>query len=235
MIFQLFGSEDSLDYDVMVFVDEIPVIIDDGHTLCKSYNKDLSKILTDKELNTNLAVIKNGIVVNVFKGTPDEVNNSLFYTYDNHEQIHKKFITKVVDRDFDRKLLRVFRNIISYFSRSELRVIIKSALRGDLNEKIEALKLIDFNEIRDINKKDSMTNIYKIISFQYGQLFSLIDDVECDSYTKSGVIKNYADLSNMLRRGNMLDSDFITLNRYKDRLIKFAQSRVKIMQNIKEY
>ena len=34
--FQIFGSENSLDYDVMVFVDEIPEIIDQSHTDRKS-------------------------------------------------------------------------------------------------------------------------------------------------------------------------------------------------------
>jgi len=71
--FQIFGSENSLDYDVMVFVNEIPKIVDDSHTLCKFYNTELSKILTDKELNCNLAIIENGYVVKVFKGIIEEV------------------------------------------------------------------------------------------------------------------------------------------------------------------
>ena len=79
--FQIFGSENSTDYDVMVFVDTVPSNIDFGHQCCKEFNKKLSKILTDKPLNTNIGIIKDNELVWVFKGTVDEVNNALFYTY----------------------------------------------------------------------------------------------------------------------------------------------------------
>lgn len=234
MEFQIFGSENSLDYDVMVFIDSIPAIVDDGHTLCKFYNKELSKILTDKEMNTNLAVVKDGHVVDVFKGTISEVNNSLFYTYDIHTQIHPKLIISTIERDIDEKLLRVFRNIVSYFSRSELRTVVKHALRGTLYEKIEVLKMIDFQILKDIGKKDSMANIYKIISFQYGQIFSLIDGFESDSYTKNGIIKNYPSLKRMLDRETMLDIDYLTLNIFRDRLIKITEEKIDSMKTLRE-
>lgn len=234
MEFQIFGSENSQDYDVMVFIDSIPAIVDDGHSMCKFYNTELAKFLTDKELNTNLAVVKDGYITDVFKGTVDEVNNSLFYTYDNHTQYHPRVVTAPIDRDIDRKILRVYRNIVSYFSRSELRSIVKPALRGNLYDKMAVLKLIDFNTLRDINKKDSMPNIYKIISFQYGQLFSLIDGYESDSYTKNGIIRSYPDLSRMINRETMLESDYLTLNAYRDRLIEITESRIDKMQSLLE-
>lgn len=234
MKFQIFGSENSQDYDVMVFIDSIPAIVDEGHSLCKFYNADIAKILNDKEINTNLAVVKDGYITDVFKGTVDEVNNSLFYTYDNHTQYYPRVVSAPIDRDIDKKILRVYRNIVSYFSRSELRSIVKPALRGNLYDKIAVLKMIDFNTLRDINKKDSMTNIYKIISFQYGQLFSLIDGFESDSYTKNGIIRKYPALSRMINREVMLDSDYITLNTYRDRLIEITESRIDKMKSLVE-
>lgn len=234
MKFQIFGSENSLDYDVMVFIDSIPAIVDDGHTLCKFYNAELSKILTDRELNTNLAVIKDGHIIDVFKGTVDEVNNSLYYTYDNHTQYHERVITAPINRDIDKKLLRVYRNIVSYFSRSELRSVVKPALRGNLYDKIEVLKIIDFDLMRDINKKDSMHNIYKIIAFQYGQIFSLIDGFESDSYTKNGIIRSYPDLSRMINRETLSESDYLTLNSYRDRLIRITEERIGQMKTLVE-
>ena len=80
--FYLFGSEDSRDYDVIVSVDEIPQNIDAAHNICKYWNQKLSEILPDKPLNCNLGVFDNGRLVDVFKGTVDELINVIYYTYD---------------------------------------------------------------------------------------------------------------------------------------------------------
>ncbi len=233
--FQIFGSEDSLDYDVMVFVDEIPVIIDHSHTLCKMYNTQLSKILTDKPLNCNIAVIKDGFVTNVFKGTTDEVNNALYYTYSLHTQYYPLMVKEPIVREYDMKILRAHRNILSFFSRGDLRSIIKPALRGDLRDKIPVLKMIDFEKMKDFpGKSESIKDIYKVISFQFGQLFSLVDGFEKDSYTKSGIIKNYPDLKPMLKREILTEKDYKTLNKYLNRLILLSEDRVDYMVKLVE-
>lgn len=46
--FQIFGSENSTDYDVMVFVDEISDV-ESSHQLCKKHDLELAKILTDRK------------------------------------------------------------------------------------------------------------------------------------------------------------------------------------------
>jgi hypothetical protein len=233
--FQIFGSENSLDYDVMVFVDEIPEIIDQSHTLCKMYDAELSKILTDKPLNCNLAIVEDGFIVKVFKGTPDEVNNALFYTYDFHTQYHPLVVKESIVREYDMKILRAYRNILSFFSRSHLRTVIKPALRGDLRDKIPVMKMIDFEVMKDFpGKKESIKDIYKVMAFQFGQLFSLVDGFEKDSYTKSGLIQNYPDLAPMLRREELSEKDYKTLNIYLDRLIKLSELRVDKMLRLVE-
>ena len=233
--FQIFGSENSLDYDVMVFVDEIPEIIDQSHTLCKMYDAELSKILTDKPLNCNLAIVEDGFIVKVFKGTPDEVNNALFYTYDFHTQYHPLVVKEPILREYDMKILRAYRNILSFFSRSHLRVVIKPALRGDLRDKIPVMKMIDFEVMKDFpGKKESIKDIYKVMAFQFGQLFSLVDGFEKDSYTKNGLIQNYPDLAPMLRREDLTEKDYKTLNIYLDRLIRLSELRVDKMLRLVE-
>lgn len=233
--FQIFGSENSLDYDVMVFVDEIPEIIDQSHTLCKMYDAELSKILTDKPLNCNLAIVEDGFIVKVFKGTPDEVNNALFYTYDFHTQYHPLVVKEPIVREYDMKILRAYRNILSFFSRSHLRAVIKPALRGDLRDKIPVMKMIDFEVMKDFpGKKESIKDIYKVMAFQFGQLFSLVDGFEKDSYTKNGLIQNYSDLAPMLRREELSEKDYKTLNIYLDRLIKLSELRVDKMLRLVE-
>ena len=225
--FYIFGSENSQDYDIIVSVDEIPENIDAAHNICKYWNDKLSKILTDKPLNCNLGVFRDGKLIDVFKGTVDELINVIYYTYDNHKQFFPNPITKPVIRDVDEKILRVARFLITFYSRTHLRAQIKAALRGDLKQKLEVLKLIDFTKMTDFpGKKERYEDIWKVIAFQFGQLFSLIDGFEEDSYTKNGILKNYPDLKNMLNRQGLNLSDLETLNRYLDRFVKLIESRI---------
>lgn len=233
--FYLFGSEDSTDYDVLVSVDDIPQDISKAHNICKYYNNILSDILTDKELNCNLGIFQNGELIKVFKGTVDELNNVIFYTYNKHNQFFPNPISKPIERDIDEKILRVARFIITFYSRTDLRAEIKSALRGDLLEKLEVLKKIDFTKMTDFpGKKEKKEDIYKVLAFQFGQVFSLIDGYEPDSYTKSGISKNYSDLSNLLKRGDITNSDLLTLNKYLNRFINLIEKKIKEGIKLKE-
>ncbi len=234
-VFQIFGSENSQDYDVMIFVDDIPQNIDEAHNICKHYNAELSNLLSDKVLNCNLAVLKNGYIIKVFKGTADEVNNALYYTYDYHKQYFDNQVKAPVDRDVNQKILRVCRGILSFYSRSSLRTQIKPALRGDLRLKVPAIEQIDFTTMTDFpGKKESIKDIYKVIAFQFGQLFSLIDNYESESYTKSGIIKNYPDLEPMLNRKDLSINNLEVLNLYKQKLLDLVKSIIDTMPKLIE-
>jgi len=225
--FYVFGSKDSIDYDVLVQVDYIPQDIDKAHNICKDFNTKLSTILIGKELNTNLAIFDNGKIVQVFKGTIDELNNVIFYTYHLHNQYHPNPITSPVRRDVDQKILRVARFILSFYSRTFLRQEIKNALRNDLTFKLEVLKKIDFITMQDFTgKKERLEDIYKVIAFQFGQVFSLIDGYEKDSYQKDGIILNYADLKKFLKREKLTNSDMEILNSYLARFISLIEARI---------
>lgn len=225
--FYIFGSENSQDYDIIVSVDEIPQNIDAAHNICKYWNEKLSKTLTDKPLNCNLGVFKDGNLIDVFKGTVDELVNVIYYTYDNHKQFYPNPILKPVVRDVDEKILRVARFLITFYSRTHLRTQIKSALRGNLKDKLEVLKLIDYTQMNEFpGKKEKYEDIMKVIAFQFGQVFSLIDGHESESYTKNGIIKNYPDLKNILNRLTLSLDDLQTLNKYLKRFIDLIQSRI---------
>jgi hypothetical protein len=225
--FYIFGSENSQDYDVIVSVDSIPENIDLAHSIVKNWNNKISKILDDKPLNCNLGVFDGEKLIKVFKGTVDELNNVLYYTYNNHNQFFPNPIKSPVKRDVDEKILRVARFLITFYSRTHLRPQIKSALRGNLKDKLEVLKKIDFVEMTDFpGKKEKYEDIWKVISFQFGQVFSLIDGFEKDSYTKNGIIKNYPDLKQFLDRSPLNLSNLETLNKYLDRFIKLIESRI---------
>lgn len=225
--FYVFGSENSTDYDVIVSVDKIPESIDAAHNICKYWNEKLSEVLPDKPLNCNLGVFKNGKLVDVFKGTVDELVNVIYYTYDNHEQFFPNPISEPIERDLDEKILRVARFIISFYSRTHLRTKIKAALRGDLKDKLEVLKELDFTEMREFpGKKEKLEDIYKTLAFQFGQIFSLIDGFESESYTKTEIGKNYPDLENLLLRKEPSQDDLKTLNKYLNRFIQLIESKI---------
>lgn len=225
--FYLFGSENSKDYDVIVSVDYIPQNIDDAHNICKYWNDKLSEILSDKPLNCNLGIFEDGKLIKVFKGTTDELNNVLFYTYKNHKQFYPLPIKSPVVRDVDEKILRVARFIITFYSRTSLRKEIKEALRGDLLLKLEVLKKLDFVHMNQFpGKKEKVEDVFKVIAFQFGQVFSLIDGFEKDSYTKNGIIKNYPDLSVFLNRESIEVRDLENLNKYLRRFISLIESRI---------
>jgi hypothetical protein len=233
--FYIFGSENSQDYDIIVAVDEIPRNIDAAHNICKEWNEKLSKILPDKPLNCNLGVFENGKLVDVFKGTVDELVNVIYYTYDNHKQFYPNPITEPIQRDVDEKILRVARFLITFFSRTNLRTQIKAALRGNLKMKLDVLKNIDYTKMTEFpGKHEKVQDIYKVIAFQFGQVFSLIDGHESDSYTKNGIIKNYPDLSNLLNRKPVSQKDLETLNKYLKRYTDLIESRIdtiRLMEN----
>lgn len=229
MKFYLFGSENSQDYDVLVECEDIPLDIRKAHDLCKHYNETLP--LKGKELNCNLITIKDYNIVNCFKGTCDELINCLFYTYYNHKQFYHNPILQPIERDLNEKILRVARFLITFYSRTELRTEIKAALRGDLKSKIDILRKIDYLKMTSFpDKKEKIEDIYKVIAFQFGQVFSLIDGYEPDSYTKNGIIKNYKNLSNIINRKTLIKDDLNTLNDYLNRFVNYVEENIKTLK-----
>ena len=226
--FYLFGSENSQDYDLIVSVDSIPQDIHAAHNICKYWNSELSNILTDKPLNTNLGVFQNGSIIKVFKGLCAEVNNSIYYTYDFHKQYYTNPIIKPVEQNIDFKILRVARYLLTFYSRvPALRTEIKAALRGNLILKLNVLKQFNYEKMTDFPmKKERKEDIYKVLAFQFGQVFSLINGWEKDSYTKNGIIKNFPELSNFINRKPITTDDLIILNDNLNKFIQLIESKI---------
>lgn len=156
MEYLVFGSQDSVDTDVMLITDSIGTI-QECRDIVSNWKQE-NQFSFDKKLNCNLCIIKNGIVIDVFKGTPDEVNNSIYYTFDLHvENLLKKCpIKRKVNRNVELKILRSVRIILGFLSRTEKRTEIKSALRGTIFQKISLLKKIDLIPINTFNKKNKV-------------------------------------------------------------------------------
>lgn len=190
MVRYIHGSEDSTDVDVFYVFDELPPLNE-----CK-------KFCSENELeNRNIIVINGGEVVSCYKGTPDEVNNSLLRTYNLHSQEYPLLVDHSVERDVTIKVIRSIRIILSHLSRSQFRPRVKSALNSELfSDKLSALRLIDLTDIEygSLNKNMSREDILKTIAFQMGQTVSLIDGNEL--FTKSEVAAAYPTLNQFLYR-----------------------------------
>lgn len=207
----VYGSGDSLDRDIVYIVDELPKDTYECKIFCESKKFDND--------NANIAVIKNGVISECFKGTIDELNNAIAETYCLHEQVTPLLITHKVKRDKELKYIRSVRSILSHLSRSQFRVIIKKALKGNWDERLDVLyqiatskETIDFDSL---NKKMTKYDILKVISFQIGQCMGLINWLEL--YTKQDISCTFPSLSGFIKR----ESD--DWPRLQEQLLKFVE------------
>jgi hypothetical protein len=214
MEFQIFGSKSSKDLDVMVFVDEIPSKPHLCHLLETQLNQEIKEFTqTEKEVNSNLAIIKDGKVIEVFKGIECEVNNSLIRTYDLHTQYFPLKITSLIERDVDMKILRTCRVLLSFISRTEYRSIVKPALSLGFKDRISALSKCDISKLTEFSNKNVIQeDIFKVYAFQIGQTLSLIDGREL--YTKEEISLEYPELEKFINRKS--EGDLVTLEKWKN-------------------
>lgn len=202
IVYNIFGSHDSTDIDVMVYLDDIPKLTDQGKKLCFEYAGYLSEIIkTDRKIDCNLSVLKDGLIQRVVKGIPCETNNSIFYTYNRHEQSHPLMIERPADMKGWKQLksARILRILLSFLSRTEHRKEVKKALKlGSTEDKIRILYDIRFVDIDDFFKKESKKDIWKTIAFQLGQGLGLYEGMEL--YSKDGIASHYPSLRGYLYR-----------------------------------
>jgi hypothetical protein len=229
--YQIFGSENSTDVDIVFFVDKIPNTIIDAANLCKQYCSSLELDYNKKKLNANLAVKQNGILKDVFKGTSDELNNALYHTYKHHQQKHEQQISRLLMRDINLKYLRCSRMILSFLTKTSFRNNIKTALDSTIQTKLEVLKNIDLNLIIDFGRNANIIEIKKTIAFQLGQTLLLNDGIEV--YTKNEV----ADKINILKPYLLRDTqtNFNDLQQTLNTYIITLEKRIPLMNSTIEY
>lgn len=194
-----FGSEDSLDKDVVHIFSEIPSFQE-----CKDF-------CDGKDENRNIAIVEEGVVRECYKGTPDELNNALYETYSLHSQSFNNPIKRNIGRIAPLKVVRGTRIILSHLSKTSLREKIKKALKSkDFQQRIETLRDINFRS--HSVSPDSM----KSIAFQLGQTNALIQGYEL--YTKSQLSEHYPELSPFLYRRPIQNNE--PLNQQRDLLLE---------------
>ncbi|MCF8299089.1 MAG: hypothetical protein K9J13_16190 [Saprospiraceae bacterium] len=229
MRYNIFGSTNSLDYDIMVYVDKIPCK-QECKEMCLNFEQQLSKELADKEVDVNLAVVQDDVIVNVYKGTADECNNAVALTYYYHRQEWECPILRNVKRNVKLKLARALRSMLSFLSRTDYRSKVKSALKGTTEEKLAVLEEIDFGTITDIRKNNqNVIDFRKQAAFQIGQCLGLLQKIEL--YTKSGIVEYYPDLEPYLFRKKC---DGSNLESHKKCLINWIRQDYPDVEEVKE-
>lgn len=215
--YYFFGSEDSLDLDVVVVCPKLPDIVT-CKEICFEYKKNFG-------FNANVIVIDNGVVTDCYKGSIDEMNNSLFNTFDFHKQkYYPNPIKSAVNRNIPMKLVKATRKILSTLSRTEYRSEVKKALSSnDFEQRIAVLSKIDFTILKIGSEKNQLNpEMLKIIAFQLSQTIALIKGTEF--YTKGSLSKEYPDLKDFLYRNNIYNENLFILSKYREILISLISN-----------
>lgn len=195
----VFGSADSRDFDVLVIVDKLGMVAE-NKAACKIQEDLLATIYQDKPLNVNIATQAGGQLTGVFKGTIDEVNNSIIDTYMLHTQPYQLQIAKRMIRDRGIKALRAMRILLSFMSRCQHRAIVKEALNGTAVDKHRVLSQIDLAEVVELgNKNTNLIDFHKTIAFQMGQSCAL-NCSNLELYTKQSIGLHFPVLAPFLSR-----------------------------------
>jgi len=203
MIYNIFGSSDSLDSDILIKIDK-PLSINECKQKCLEFDKLLTT--SGKKINTNLCTTDYNQLTWVYKGSIDEVNNSIVKTYDLHVQPHGKLCLSLMPRNINLKAARVLRTVVQYLSRSKHRNIIKTALVSDAKVKIDVLMQIDFKEEFDLQKL-TWIEYSKMLAFQYGQLDALYNQNEL--FTKSEIKLQYPKYAEFINRVDPINRDLL--------------------------
>lgn len=186
--YQVFGSQDSVDVDILVFLDEkLPTIAE-----CKKYEAELVDSFSsgDVKYNINFATVNDGVLDWVYKGTVDEVNNSCFYTFHLHSQLYPCQIKRTLVRDVNIKVLRSMRIILQFLSKTQLRPEVKIALKSKFSTQLNALSSFDLSDITQFDKNNTNEiNVLKTMLFQTLQVNCLLNGIEV--YTKSDAVQHY--------------------------------------------
>jgi hypothetical protein len=225
--FHCFGSMDSADIDLVFFVESMPSTIAECAEKCLVLGEQYAALFKPKKkINCNLATIGKDVLVDVFKGNTDELNNALYLTYYLQPQKYPRFIHRLLARDLDLKFLRSSRSILSLLTKTEQRESIKNALRGDIELKLSVLETIDLSNLNEANTKIKLVEVKKMLAFQIGQTLALFYRREV--YTKSDIALIFPELKPYLDREK--DTDFTVLQSF---LGQFNAALKDIMPTIK--
>lgn len=193
------GSADSTDTDVVYSVDALPSP-DECKKFCSASPSE----------NRNLMTVRDGIVTAVYKGTPDELNNSLLRTYPLHLQTDPLSVTRTVKRNVPLKIVRSMRIMLSHLSRTSVRPQVKAALRGGWELRLNTIGIVDLASLDFSSTKALREDVFKIFAFQIGQVAGLISSPQEEFYTKAEIAGAFPALRPFLYRDASAPAETLT-------------------------
>lgn len=151
--FNIFGSSNSLDVDMVVPVP--PTWMDEkkhtGLLYCNKLKEQIQQMhptMANKDLDVNIVVVQDGVIVWCLKGSSDETNNAVFYTYKFHTQEHSCLVARPIARNVQAKIERTCRTITSFFKRSAHRAQCAKALKSqDVSTQLSFLQGLNFAKV----------------------------------------------------------------------------------------
>lgn len=238
IIYQYFGSEDSRDRDIVFFVPGLPPTLEARSNWCKALaqaHRDNNR--DDRPINANIAIATGGRLLEVHKGTTDELNNALYVTYCLHRQDFEPQVRQRLPRNTDLKFIRCTRMLLSALTKTVFRAEVKRALQGNIQQRIAGLRTIDFEQVKETTKGYSPEDIRKLAAFQLGQTLAL--DKGLELYTKSRIAFYYPQLQDYLQRapqapaGALNDLLAVFINRLEQRVVHMHTTEEQVMNPIK--
>lgn len=201
--YYFFGSKNSIDEDVII---SIPKEIMPKHQEARKELVFHYKQTYRFEYNATLAVVEKGIITDTIypKTWVDSLNNALYKTYDFHlqKQQFAQPIQYLVSRNKLLSIYKTVRTVLSMFTRTHYRPLIKPYMKGchDFQYKIEALKKINLMEVTSFNQRNARDiDIWKTIAFYVAQNTSLIQD-NIEIYDKNTCLKYHPTLQPFINR-----------------------------------
>lgn len=181
------GSEDSIDEDFYLVVDTIPT---------KPEFIELKKTM---DIDANIITIENGSVTACLKGITDEINNSIYYTFNRHTQEIENPIKTLVERDVFPKLSMVIRELLAFCSRTQYRSEIKRVMKpANIYDRMMVLGSIDLTSIETF-EKNTTEEVYKFFAQQIGMILPLLNSRK-ELFTKRDISAGYPMLKSYLYR-----------------------------------
>ncbi len=233
-LFNIFGSPNGSDLDILVSVNEI--ISNNKHIdrICELYAEYFTNIYSC-DVDINLVVVKDHKIQWVAHGTCWETNNALFTTYALHEQQYPCFVDSCVEpnnQEINMKIHRAVRNILSIYTRSvEYRDLVKKGLhpKSTLTDRLEIIKLIDNTKNTWASNRDDETKIFRQTKrgcYQVLQTLAILND-SVGLYTKDQLLNLYPEMKCFLYRESPTAQDYNNLNLLFQMLIHGVCARIK--------
>lgn len=221
----LYGSPDGVDHDVVVRVSR-PLTTKETQSFNPVVEDMLNNetpaqySLADKKLDVNFAVVTNGNISWCFKGTPDELNNSLLLVYELQiaRQKHPNFVTSTLPRNITWKILRAVRVLICSLSRGNARALVEPVIKSVVfSPRIAVLKKIEFQSLEfTLRTRDRLEDIWKQVAFQMGQTLALVEGVEL--FSKHDCVTRYPVLEPLIYRKEATCERLTALTAFKNDL-----------------